>query len=194
VVQRNCDFEQQVTDPTASVSSPAASLQSSGEFATEYISTISPSVRSVSEDPSTSSEWSMFSSPNLGARHCIAGSMSPGVFNPRDKQPEPVTLLEYPCGSCKETFPKRYSRNKHVNTKHNRRYQCLFCDQLFAVKRDKERHENTKHERKFQYWCTVDGCTRTSAFSREDNLKRHISAVHKTLAVRSGRHNSPTAR
>ncbi|KAK6522965.1 hypothetical protein TWF281_002392 [Arthrobotrys megalospora] len=60
-------------------------------------------------------------------------------------------------------------------------YFCIDCDAWFFHRKDYHRHQATIHRSPRQYLCLEASCKRSkpdSGFSRRDNLRNHMKAVH----------------
>src|SRR5436190_2025152 len=69
---------------------------------------------------------------------------------------------------------------KH-QVRHARLFHCSKCDMKFGAKKDLLRHQRTIHGdgTPATWYCTHPGCKRQSkAFSRKDNLDKHLREVH----------------
>ncbi|KAK7523595.1 hypothetical protein IWZ03DRAFT_355968 [Phyllosticta citriasiana] len=122
-----------------------------------------------------------------------ADTYNPGFgFEPEETRVAPLAKKQrlrrntngFPCSfsDCDSVFDRQCDLDRHFRTSHtsasDRPHKCTYghCDASFVYPKDLRRHESTHSKASRKHPCPVDSCE--WAFSRKDNLQRHMKNKH----------------
>lgn len=88
---------------------------------------------------------------------------------------------------CDREFERSTDLLRHQRTHltgSERPHKCQTCDASFLYPKDLRRHESIHEDGlNTRFWCPVSGCSHQEAFSRKDNLQRHIRRWHPDASL-----------
>ncbi|KAK8188246.1 hypothetical protein IWZ00DRAFT_358705 [Phyllosticta capitalensis] len=95
----------------------------------------------------------------------------------------------FPCtaSDCSSVFDRQCDLDRHCKTSHtsasDRPFKCTHprCDLSFVYPKDLRRHKSTHSKGTRQHLCPIETCD--GAFSRKDNLHRHVKNKHSAHSM-----------